>query len=67
MLAKLVEDLRFVIGAFFAIVSLILLSLGIFDGASDPSGLNLNLRVGVAMALFSLVMITVSVRSLERK
>ena len=60
---RYLEDLRFVIGAFFAIVSLILLAVGLVNGTPPTHGINLNLMTGAAMGIFSVAMIGLAVLS----
>ena len=60
MLNRLIEDLRFVIGVFFAIISCILALAGAINGTS------LNLQVSGIMGIFALFMIVSSVRDVNR-
>ncbi|MBC7692327.1 MAG: hypothetical protein H7222_11235 [Methylotenera sp.] len=52
---KRLSDLRFVIGLFFLIVSVILILKGMTD---DPTPLHLNIFSGSIMLVFSIIMIT---------
>lgn len=61
MLSRLIQDLRFVIGLFFAIVGGLLLAVGITNQAPYPDGLRLNLWAGSLMAIFATLMILLSV------
>ncbi len=56
MLVRLLEDLRFVIGLFFGIVSVILIAGG---SSAEPNvvPLSLNFYSGIAMGLFSAIML----------
>ncbi|MBF0441813.1 MAG: hypothetical protein HQK54_07920 [Oligoflexales bacterium] len=56
MLIKFLEDLRFVIGAFFALIGIILVTIGYVDPASIVVGQNMNLISGWTMIAFSLFM-----------
>jgi hypothetical protein len=66
MLNRLLEDLRFVIGAFFAILSCILAATGALHPPTDPTATNLNLAVGGIMGIFAIFMITLSIRDLKK-
>jgi hypothetical protein len=58
MFIKLLEDLRFVIGMFFLIVSVIILSVGYIDPeASTRFGQNMNLFGGWLMGAVSAFML----------
>jgi hypothetical protein len=57
---NLLGDLRFVIGVFFAIISLILILTGLFSGSRTPEGLNLNLISGSFIVCFSVFMLASS-------
>ncbi len=66
MMTQLLEDLRFVIGAYFAIVSVALVVLGVRNpGPSGPAGLNLNLWSGIGMAVFAAAMLAMAGASLR--
>ena len=68
MLAKYFIDLRFIIGLFFAIISLMLFVTAMTTLSSEAS--DINLLVAEYMAVFALVMIALgvwSVRKLEMK
>ncbi len=58
---KYLEDLRFVIGLFFAILSCLLVTLGLVDPSTYPDGLRLNLWAGTAMGIFASLMLALSV------
>ena len=66
MLNRLLEDLRFVIGVFFAILSCILAVTGMLNPPADPSASNLNLAVGGIMGIFAVFMIVLSLRDLKK-
>jgi hypothetical protein len=51
------SDLRFIIGLFFGIVSLVLLGLSMVSGGGKPYGQVLNHFAGAFMLLFSLFML----------
>ena len=58
MFIKLLEDLRFVIGLFFGVISLILIAVGYVDPqGSQRAGENMNLVSGWMMALFAAFML----------
>ncbi len=60
---KYLNDLRFIIGLFFLIVSLILIFTGFFvhnSPLTDQSG-NLNLYTGIGMLTFSALMLAASI------
>jgi protein-S-isoprenylcysteine O-methyltransferase Ste14 len=52
--ADLIEDLRIFIGAFFLILSVILISMGVFS-PSQVEGFNLNLICGLTFLVFSVL------------
>ena len=60
MLYRLLEDLRFVIGVFFALISCILAVTGFMNGTS------LNIQVGGLMGIFAVCMIALSLKDLKR-
>jgi hypothetical protein len=61
VLVRLIEDLRFVIGAFFAVISVILIITGLITPTmAEGTTVNLNLTVGCLMALFAVFMITLA-------
>jgi hypothetical protein len=66
-MARLIEDLRFVIGLFFLIISVILLGLGLFSSELPAHGMNLNLGAGAVMAVFSALMLTLAVYSSSKQ
>lgn len=59
-MAALLNDLRFFIGAFFLIVSIILLAEG-WINPSMTEGVNLNLLTGACFLIFALVALTVAI------
>jgi len=67
MLIQLIEDLRFVIGVFFAILSCILAVTGALYPPIEAADPNLNLAVGGIMGVFAVFMIVLAVRDLEGK
>jgi len=60
-MVKYLEDLRFVIGLFFAILGVLLMTVGTINASTYPDGLRLNLWSGAAMGIFAAVMISLSV------
>jgi len=60
MFLKLVEDLRFVIGSLFGIISVLLLGVGFVDGIPAGADMNLNLMAGSVMFVFAAVMLGLS-------
>ena len=62
----LFEDLRFTIGLFFGIISLILIMTGLISSPPEL-GFNLNLIVGVIVGCFSTVMMSLGVRALKKQ
>lgn len=67
MLYQLLEDLRFVIGALFAILSVILLIVGYTNPQTTPNGINLNLFSGCTMGMFSIFMLGLSLFAANRE
>lgn len=63
MFLRLLEDLRFVIGFFFTIISIILFFVGLTDTPSQNLDINLNLIASAYMGTFSLFMLAISIRS----
>lgn len=63
MFVKLLEDLRFVIGLYFSIVSLILFSVSNVESPEHSIPLNLNLYGAIYVGGFSLVMLGLSLWS----
>jgi hypothetical protein len=57
---KLLEDLRFFIGAFFLIIGFILLTTGIFS-PSYVEGFNLNLITGIVFLIFAMLALALSI------
>jgi hypothetical protein len=56
---KFIEDLRIVVGSFFALLGIILVSVGYGDPvASTIDGTNMNLVAGWTMLVFSSAMLT---------
>ncbi len=60
-MANLLEDLKFFIGAFFLILSALLL----FEGFTNPvlsAGYNLNVIAGTSFLIFAIVPIWISIK-----
>jgi uncharacterized membrane protein len=57
------EDLRFVIGLFFAIISVILIALGLLRPDTGIHGFNLNLISGLTMGFFAVSMLSLAIWS----
>ena len=65
---KLLEDLRFVVGSFFGILSIILVSVGYVDPiTSTVGGTNMNLMAGWTMFVFASFMLTWSILSFRKE
>lgn len=62
---RLIEDLRFFIGAFFLIVGVLLLLQGLLVTGAAP-GPNLNLLTGIAFTLFASGSLYLSLRANRR-
>ena len=62
MLTRLLEDLRFVVGLLFGIISLILLGVGLLGEAQPHDELHLNLVTGACMGVFALIMLVMAVQ-----
>jgi hypothetical protein len=60
-MAKLMEDLRFFIGAFFLIVGALLTLQGLFG--TQVGEVNLNLITGIGFIVFALVPLTMALRA----
>lgn len=65
MFEKLLADLRFVIGLFFAIISLILIGAGAF-GVSEGPFPDLNLSVGLGISVFAFFMLFLAIYSYKK-
>jgi hypothetical protein len=63
-MARLLEDLRFFIGAFFFVVGVLLTLQGFL--AAPTEGYNLNLSTGAAFVIFALFPLTMAFRALSR-
>lgn len=64
---QLFEDLRFVIGLFFAIISVILLVAGWTHPSSPQTQfINLNLVAGIYIGLFSMFMMSLGMMARKR-
>ena len=62
---RLIEDLRFCIGAFFAIVGVLLAGQGLITGPAE-NGINLNLYTGLVFVIFGGACLFVSMFGIER-
>jgi hypothetical protein len=58
-----IEDLRFIIGLFFAIVSIFLFIEGLISPAVETSEFNLNLIAGGYIGCFSVIMLGLGIWS----
>jgi hypothetical protein len=65
MLHRLLEDLRFVIGALFGSIGLILLAVALGDPQPQDT-LHLNLTTGAAMTVFAGVMVAMALAALRQ-
>ncbi len=63
MFRNLMEDLRFIIGLFFGVISIILLLAGLIAAPNATSDFNLNLIVGGYIGCFSIVMLVLGIRA----
>jgi len=62
----ILQDLRFVIGAFFLLVALIVITAGLVLPPPAESPLNLNLGAGVVFLLFAVAMLAAALRNRSR-
>ena len=60
-MGQLLQDLRFIIGLFFLTTGGVLTAQGLIDGPIQLSVANLNLGSGLAMLVFAVAMLTLSV------
>ena len=66
MALRYLDDLRFIIGIFFAIVGAILLATGFLDGSQSTEGTHLNLVSGGVMFALAALMLALSIGSASR-
>lgn len=59
---RMIEDLRFCIGAFFLLVGVLLAGHGVIVGTM-VAGFNLNLFTGIAFAVFGALSLAFSLRA----
>jgi uncharacterized membrane protein HdeD (DUF308 family) len=57
MIMRLLEDLRFVVGLLFGIISVILLGVALLGQPQVNDEMQLNLVTGAAMVVFSAIML----------
>lgn len=63
---NLLQDLRFVIGAFFLIVAIIVITAGFMIPPPPEAQLNLNLSAGFGFLFFSIVMLALAIMKRNR-